>query len=1133
MMNEISSLDDYICSDNTATFYSYGNKKGKFKIPKNMLSNLCLQKKILRDYALVEVKTEYYVLSFDFDFKPLSEKNKEFFNLYDKKEDNITETIISQIEIVLQDMFVKPDTRYILCDKNSGKGIHLYYPNVIINKSINQYIISNVLEYCYVNKSFGLPKQVWNKIIDPCISKGNGLRLLYFCKDGSYYQPNYDLSSFDLPRDRVEVFKLCFMRTDRTSHSPAIRDGLKFSNNDPYEKIVNVNEKQIKKKSNSIKQINDKLEEQFVDIKKLELTIPLNIVKELLNVLSLDRIDSYFSWIDLVFICKNYNLKNELIEISKKSNKYDDKALQYINRIFKSNKPIPKFFFTERTLIRWAMFDNPKQTRWIYYKMMNKILPLTMNHSDEILLHGYEQSYDLIENSKYISQDAIDHMINKITNSYKTILIHSPTGSGKTCTILKLINAFIDLTAQRHKITFDDSKSFLNIMSIVSRRSMISTHQNSFKELHMRSYLDEHKFISKYISSIEHLNDYCPEGNSPSDILILDESDSLLKYMYSSTLDGKRLKAFNNLYYLCKTSKLIIICDANITSIDHSFIVKNPEIFGEVFRYRNTNQNKNGTKMIIYQSKCKSEDEKILQFTKLFKQDVKLEKTIIIFSDSKKITEKLEIIIKSYNIKKDYILIFNKDSGLKEELDNCNNIFDNKVVIASPKILYGLDILIQYEKIYCIYKYTSEKNAMTALEYHQQYSRCRNCKEVHILDMNPLHEELKNYLVPLEKHIEVENQMFKKYMTEQEENIKKYQVANEMMLGKLEYGDIVIDTSNSFTTVHHYKTWFDRLFSKNKIQLVHQLAKEAGYEVEFKKLDLKIDTNVDEDDQRIDMKDIKKNKEIIVEIYDYLIKEESKMKMKLKEINKLNDQTGGICTIKMNNFKIMIDIDSEFEEAKKNDEEICSKIEKIKVLANEYNIGNLQIKYPRVFSNVKEMVVNRLKLFRANLMINITEDQKREIILNDSKFTTFLHQKYLFMNKDEFEKAVFNKNIENMPQMAGTKNVMFERIKFLFELEKFLNINRFEIDKIDEKIKLEDIRKKLYSDVDKLIYFVNFDKNKKVIIDRFNSKINKITRYNKLQMFVVDLYNSFGNIIVYDIKRTKSRVIHHNFRINK
>jgi hypothetical protein len=55
-------------------------------------------------------------------------------------------------------------------------------------------------------------------------------------------------------------------------------------------------------------------------------------------VLDDDRWNNYNTWIDLVFLFRTYDFKDELIKFSKESNKFDNSSETTINNIF--SKPI-------------------------------------------------------------------------------------------------------------------------------------------------------------------------------------------------------------------------------------------------------------------------------------------------------------------------------------------------------------------------------------------------------------------------------------------------------------------------------------------------------------------------------------------------------------------------------------------------------------------------------------------------------------------------------------------------------------------------------------------------------------------------------------------------------------------------
>jgi hypothetical protein len=237
----------------------------------------------------------------------------------------------------------------------------------------------------------------------------------------------------------------------------------------------------------------------------------------------------------------------------------------------------------------------------------------------------------------------------------------------------------------------------ISIISVVSRRSMCGTHINTFKNLKLTSYLEEPIFTKKYITSIEHLVSY---NYNKYNIVILDEINSLLSYLYSNTLDGRRLKCFQNLCKIIFNANLVLCCDSNITNMVYEFIEKQRNIFGNILKYRNRNRNKTDVNMIIYKAKSTNLERKILSFCKLMKNEVENNKSLLIFSDSKYITVMIKELLLKYNNNEDYYRLINKDYGTLDEIINCNKEFINKCVIASPKIVYGVDITIHYDNIY-------------------------------------------------------------------------------------------------------------------------------------------------------------------------------------------------------------------------------------------------------------------------------------------------------------------------------------------------------------------------------------------------------------------------------------------------
>ena len=118
---------------------SYANNKGNFMHDVNKIIKETLNSD--NNYCFVEKKTEYYKCMWDFDYKDKLDE------ICRTNHEEITTTIINSINFVLGNMFDKIDINYIYCIKNRGLGVHVYYPNVLVNSDVHQEIYHNVIKH--------------------------------------------------------------------------------------------------------------------------------------------------------------------------------------------------------------------------------------------------------------------------------------------------------------------------------------------------------------------------------------------------------------------------------------------------------------------------------------------------------------------------------------------------------------------------------------------------------------------------------------------------------------------------------------------------------------------------------------------------------------------------------------------------------------------------------------------------------------------------------------------------------------------------------------------------------------------------------------------------------------------------
>jgi hypothetical protein len=338
--------DEFVLDDPNHQFYmSYGknNMPGNFyfecsddRCKYDMLTDICNQGDYyFKKYALVEKKTtQYYKLIFDLDFHTSHDDYEKYVN----SSAEIVKLIISTIDIVLQELFVKPDKKYLYCDKSEGggAGIHLYYPSIIINKIFHCHIYNNVLNRLINSKKFGLTDKMWMNIFDGCVSGANSLRLPYFNVNNSFYKQNKEMSTVDVPEydgnPNPNVLKMCCIRTNYSTLQP--KPLIEIFQNDIIIK---------KNKSTNISKTNKtNLMKTNAPINKISI---INLDK-LLQCINIDRFLKYVSWFALKFVVYNCNNSIDACKLFHKYcaiGSYKYITYQEIEKEFMNTKTVPNF----------------------------------------------------------------------------------------------------------------------------------------------------------------------------------------------------------------------------------------------------------------------------------------------------------------------------------------------------------------------------------------------------------------------------------------------------------------------------------------------------------------------------------------------------------------------------------------------------------------------------------------------------------------------------------------------------------------------------------------------------------------------------------------------------------------------
>lgn len=1065
-----SSLDDFY------TIRGFDTCKGNFKILPEKLTSIMLSQLKKKDeglfnkYRLVTQRSQFSTLYFDFDFKDREHYSKnpqkmDTFTLYDKIENQITDYLIINIINTINEFYDDANVEYIICDKVKGKGIHLYFPFVVVSMGLHKQICNSVMEKLTSTKKFLFEKEDWETVFDDCVDH-QCLALPYFKNSsGDYYRFNIERSTFPLKdcNERSRILK-CF--TNIKEELPKIPNLKPTVNMD----IINEISKPKIKVSKDGKQNKLTPRDENLDAEGQE-----KLIIDHLNNLDVSKYSDNKNWLKVVTILTNYGLVNEAIEWSKKVSGFD--PVVSVNRIYSLAKAkIPNNHLTKSTLFKLSKVDNRKG-----YFNIRKKYSRQLKNTDEIL--QIDIKYDVEVTEGKISDETIKNCVDFIVNGGKTIMINGAPSIGKTTAVRRII----------YEIENQWEKK-LNIFCSVSRRSMdgtldtaLNTPNDTFKHLpilNVQSYLNSKDFKNRYISSLEHLAEYndpdslffgSTKKRCPSyDICIIDECNSQLRHLYSPTVYDRK-KSLENLLTIAKKSDIVILMDAQVTNICHSFIEENIECFGRVLKYRNHTKPKKGTNMIIYNidDRKRTQDEYLVEFCETKIKDAILnKKSVYIASDSKDCVDKIFNILRSMYDGTDalnYFAVFTREKGLQSEILDINKFAQGKCLIVSPRIVYAVDISkVHYDDIFGIYTHTGEEEYMDALQLNQQIARCRdvNGGTVHILDLDYDYEERELNYVSFEQHVKDMEEEYKKYLLFQKTILKVNSEIESDLVGRMKY---------KFNKTHLVKTYQDRILNTCKMHFLEMIAKEEGYKVSHQILKLK--------NSEDDIKNIKES----VKKYKLLRKQDKK---------EVDDVANGIIQISINK-NIIRDVNNEVNR-------INDIFELDKDIKEDERIGtNLR---EELFNNASE---------RGMKTLDVTCKDKKRL----EGFQ--MRQTYLNKSPEEVRKYIGMSNKKNIDKLAPESIKIFHRIEALENIEKSINMKRFDINNISGDF--DTIKKGLLKCVDDFVivyddvtHRMRNEKTIKGLIEKINSV------YDVQNLLVKSCYNRFGTIFLSEEKRIRA-----------
>lgn len=738
-------------SNKNTNFYSMGMKKGNYSMDKRAVNSMyeSIAFGHLDQYCMVEKKTPYFKLFWDFDIKDITGFEKIDVSKF-------WTYLVNTLVLILRRYIVEKSNKtfqYIWSDRpDTDKGLHIYFPYITLNSEYCLLIREQLIRYLLKCNSYDFLDEItWGKIVDSSVFKANGLRTLFQKKyddktkiqQQGYYVININKSTHtNIPTNKVQQLQLTSIRSSKTT----INVNLQLNNKTQLPILDIFKEKAIiAEKQNTDKKPTENANPKDIQVLK-EQVYDMDLVNKFAHNLSIFRITTYDTWLRFIFLCRNYGWVDLAHEISKKAKNYSAKS---VNTMLKS--PAKGKLYTIASLIYWSKLDNLENHNKIIenHDMAKLILKqLTFTHTDT-----FEKYADEVYENDYVNK--LD-LIN-----YDTFIIKAPTGTGKTERIIECIDKLVkDKKADRISVIASRIVLAINIygrfqeplhgktkplnlgMTLYSDVDKKSTSLWKEKRLvqtpdsliHMvkpysnvKYNVDSEENSEEYSENTEDSNEDEKSRLNFPDIVFIDEIESLLEYVCtSSTLYRCRREVFTILNAYIVNAKYVFLVDSNVTIPVCNYIKK-------LRRGHNVN--------VIFNKKLTNDtnyyltyDE--LYFTKKILESIEKGQNIFIGSDSKKQTEMLETRIKECG---GTVKVYNcdTDDASRNALSEVNTEWVKyNAVICSPTILYGVDFNATHFHTVFGY-YTKTINASSVYQQLNRVRKIQNKKAyIFIMDYN-------------------------------------------------------------------------------------------------------------------------------------------------------------------------------------------------------------------------------------------------------------------------------------------------------------------------------------------------------------------------------------------------------------
>jgi hypothetical protein len=285
-----------------------------------------------------------------------------------------------------------------------------------------------------------------------------------------------------------------------------------------------------------------------------------------------------------------------------------------------------------------------------------------------------------------------------------TLIVQSGTGTGKTYNFYKYVDKFDEF----------------NVISIFAKRSLGKAHLNYADKKQTAHYTESGFYNSDKriklvcINSITKLGMLTKQQLSRTIIYIDEISLFLQELTHNDTLANTIGRVYGYLRYIITHCKKLIVSQAEIT----------PQVY-KWLKIRGNN-----TTLIInkhrYNAGTKFYECSNASMLNKMENDIKNKRCFTVSTDSIAESRRIYGFIQKHGINENDIILINSENEMKDDQD-----FNNKYVVYSPSIIYGVDISLDNKQNHYSYITGCTLNPSSLF---QQAMRCRNLDKLYVCD---------------------------------------------------------------------------------------------------------------------------------------------------------------------------------------------------------------------------------------------------------------------------------------------------------------------------------------------------------------------------------------------------------------